>query len=286
MLGRGSPAARTSLRLAALVALALGCGIVWVGASGAATTTVAPAKVRSLDDSCTGGRRVVGASVVGEAGDSSSGPTVALGSLTRPAARRAKGSAFNVGSAPGKLSVDARCASGPAPRSVSSSTTLPPAGMTFVVKSVSATCPAGKGIVFGGFRAEQRPDGDPDNPIVFPASAKRDGPRSWTVRGWNLSDGPDDAGELSSIAYCGNVGSTKAVSETKTIQPLTAASVKARCPRDSELAYGGYKASASENAVSVVTGLERVDDRTFRVSAAAPLLTPASPSVTAIAYCR
>ncbi len=274
------------MSLLALVALALGSGVVWVVASGAATTTVAPRQVSSLADSCTGGRRVVGVNVAGEAGPSS-GPVLALGSLTRPAARRAEGSAFNIGSAPGKLSVDPRCASGPASQSVSSSTTLPPAGMTLVIKSATATCPAGKRIVFGGFQAEQRPDGDPDNPVVFPVSAKRDGPRSWTVRGWNLSDGPEDAGKLRSIAYCGNVGTTKAVSDTKAIEPLTAASVKARCPRGTELAYGGYKASASESAgVSVVTGLERLDSRTFRVTAAAPLLTSASPPVTAIAYCR
>lgn len=273
------------MSLAALVAVALGCGVFWVVASGAATTTVGARKVRSLDDSCAGGR-VIGANVAGKAG-SSSGPVVTLGSLTRPAARRAKASAINIGAAPGKLSVDARCASGPASRPVSSSTTVPPAGMTLSTTSVTATCPAGKRIVFGGFRAEQRPDGNPDNPVVFPVSAKRDGPRSWTVRGWNLSDGPDDAGELSSTAYCGNVGRTKAFSKTKKIQPSSATSVKARCPRGRKLAYGGYKASASESqGISMVTGLERLDARTFRVTAAATLLTTASPPVTAIAYCR
>jgi hypothetical protein len=274
-------------RLATLVLIAV-LAAAWASVGGAATksstTTLGTAEAGSTDVSCKKTQRVVGVNAVGEADEFGSGPAVVLGEVSRPGKRRARASAFNFGMAGGDLTAIARCKRRPKSKLESKSITIPPAAGDLQTESVSAKCPRGKQIVFGGFRAEQRPEGNPDNPVVIPTAATREGPRRWTVEGFNLSDGPDDAGELESRVYCGDVKRTAAHAETEAVEPLETGSATARCPRKTKLRYGGFEASSTINGAIFVSGLERTGGRTFRASGFALSMTPLD--LTAIAYCR
>jgi hypothetical protein len=270
------------------VALAATAVALWAAIGGAATrssTTVGPGEADSADVRCKKDQRVVAVNAVGESGSLFvSDPAIVLGEVSRPGKRRARAGGFDFSMTAGDLSVIARCKKQPKSKLESESITIPPAGMELETASVSAKCPRGKRVVFGGFRAEQRPADDPDNPILIPITAKRHGARAWQVEAFNFADGPDDAGELRSLAYCGNVKKTKAHAETVTVDPLETESATARCPRGTKVRYGGFQGTATTDGAILTTGLERTGGRTFLVSGLAFSMTPLD--LTAIAYCQ
>jgi hypothetical protein len=273
----------------ALVATACALGVlVWAALSGAATrsstTTIEGGQTGSTQVRCRQARRVVGVDARGESGFSFSGPVVVLGEISRPGRRRARAAGQNFGMSEGQLTAVARCRRGPRSRLQSETITIPPASADVETQTVAASCPRGRRLVFGGFRAEQRPQGDPDNPIVIPTAAKRTGPRTWRVEGFNFADGPDDAGELSALAYCGKAKRTTAKVGTRSIDPLESQSATARCPRGTRVRYGGFQAETQPNGALLITGLARTGRRTFRATAFALSMLPLE--LTAIAYCR
>jgi hypothetical protein len=278
---------RAKLLVAALLTSLVVCA--WAAIGGAATkrstTTVGPGEADSTDVRCKKDQRVVAVNAVGESGSLFvPDPAVVIGEISRPGKRRARARGFNYSMTAGDLSVIARCKRQPKSKLESESITIPPAGMELETASVSAKCPRGEGIVFGGFRAEQRPADDPDNPILIPIKAKRHGARAWQVEAFNLADGPDDAGELRSLAYCGDVKKTKAHAETVAVDPLETESATARCPRGTKVRYGGFEGTATTDGAILTTGLERTGRRTFQASGLALSMTPLD--LTAIAYCR
>jgi hypothetical protein len=276
-------------KLATFVLIAVLAVTAWAAVGGAAskssTTTLGSGEAGSIDVRCKKGQRVVGVNAVGEAEDLfTGGPGVSLGEVSRPGKRRAQAAGINLGSGSGDLTVIARCKRQPKSKRESKIATVPPAGMDLETESVSAKCPRGERIVFGGFRAEQRSASEPPGSIIVPTGAKREGARRWTVEAFNFADGPDDAGELASLVYCGDVKRTGAHTETEAVEPFETGSATARCPRGTKLRYGGFEAHSTINGAIFVTGLERTGGRTFRASGFAFSMTPLD--LTAIAYCR
>ncbi len=99
----------------------------------------------------------------------------------------------------GSLTVFAYCGRGPGLRTVAADTTLAPTEQG----SVTATCPAGTSVAFGGFRADAGPAPAPHYAerfsAIYPASMMQTGPRSWTVSGHKFVP---VIGKLTAIAYC------------------------------------------------------------------------------------
>jgi hypothetical protein len=104
------------------------------------------------------------------------------------------------------------------------------------------------------------------------------------VEAFNFADGPDDAGELRTLAYCGDVKKTEPHTKIVTVDPLETESAAARCPRGTRLRYGGFEGTATTDGAILTTGLARTGNRTFRASGIALSMTPLD--LTAIAYCR
>ena len=279
------------LRLFGGIAVAaLVLGVVSVALSGAGTkrssATLGPLEEGPAKVRCKQGQRVVAVGGHGEVGDPLGGDAVVmLNEVARPGKRRARVSGSNRGGEDGELTAIARCKKGPRSVLASESITLPPAGMEPEAESVTAKCPRGTRIVFGGFRTEIRSLDVPDNPFVVPTAAKRVGDRRWRVEGTNIADGPEDAGKLTALAYCGDVGRTKKRTETATKAAFEFDTAEARCPRGTKLRYGGFDGTNPEEmlAVSLLTAFHRVNNRTFRAGHVA-FAGPAD--LTAIAYCR
>jgi hypothetical protein len=275
----------------AQVQIATACALgllVWAALSGAATrsstTTVETGATGSTQVRCKQGQRVVGVEARSDSGGLSSGPVVVLGEISRPARRRARARGENFGMSEGHLTAVARCRRGPRSTLRSETIAIPPASADVETQTVAASCPRGKRLVFGGFRAEQRPQDDPDNPSVIPTAAKRTGARTWRVEGFNFSDGPDDAGDLSALVYCGKAKRTTAHVGVESIEPVESGSATARCPAGTRVRYGGFQGETQPSGATLITALARTGRRTFRATAVALSMTPLD--LTAIAYCR
>jgi hypothetical protein len=281
---------RPRLSLTVLVAvLSIGAAFASLGGAGTKTetTTLGGVEEGSATVRCKQAQKVVAAGGRGEVGENvmAGDPLVVLNEIARPAKRRVRVSGSNRGDDEGELTAIARCKKGPSSKLTSATTSVPPAGMEGSVEAVTAKCPRGTRIVFGGFRTEFRPTDSPDNPIVFPTAAKRTGPRHWTVEGTNFADGPDDAGDVTALAYCGDVKKTQARKKTVSTDPFEVGSVEARCARGTKLRYGGFDGTNPDEtlALSFLTAFHRVDNRTFRPS---HLAFAGAAKLTAIAYCR
>jgi hypothetical protein len=272
---------------AGAVVLAVGFAALSGAGTKSSTTPLDGLEDGSAKVRCKQGQRVVAVGARGEVGDEvmAGDPVVTLNEVARPARRRARVSGSNRGTDEGDLTAIVRCKKRPRAKITSASTSVPPAGMESEVESVTAKCPPGTRIVFGGFRTEFRPSDAPDNPIVFPTAAKRTGPRDWTVEGTNLADGPDDAGDLTALAYCGDVESTQKRTATTSTDAFDVGVADARCPRGTKLRYGGFDGTNPQEAVALtfLNAFHRLNNRTFRAS---HLAFAGAADLTAIAYCR
>ncbi len=94
----------------------------------------------------------------------------------------------------GRLTSFAYCAASKPLRPVVADTSVPPSGHAVV----RVTCPAGRIVRFGGYRAALRPPGF--DPALVVASLTSPSPRVWRVKAYNL--GPEKAGRLRAFAYC------------------------------------------------------------------------------------
>jgi hypothetical protein len=270
-------AAQARLAIAATAVLA---AAVWAAVGGAATksstTTVEPQSLGSAEMKCPKGQRVVAANVHGDAAES--GPRVVVNTLVRPSKRKLTTEAYNFGDT-GELTAIGRCEKRPRSKPVSESTTLE----QYEEGSVTASCPKGKRIVFGGFHGE-REDAF-SAPGVFVTAARRTGARGWTVEGSNAGD---LAGELEALAYCGKTGKTKARTETIGLGQFELGSAEASCPRGTHVRYGGFEKVAGTPGRVELHAMERKGGRRLRVTASeGSYLSPGDEmGLTAIAYCR
>jgi hypothetical protein len=148
--------------------------------------------------------------------------------------------------------------------------------------SVTATCPKGEHVSFGGLVAEfKAPPNAPKHPVVFPEGMRRTAPDRWTVFG--QSGVPDIGSRLTAIAYCdrgavpGTASNTVAVAEHRT------GSATATCPAGQVVVGGGYNSGASRAHLELMVRLERPTPTQWRVILRN--IAPRATKITAIAYC-
>jgi hypothetical protein len=144
---------------------------------------------------------------------------------------------------------------------------------------VTAQCPRGQRVAFGGFAGVYVFD----QAQMFIDRLTRPSGRSWRVAAVNSGDAP---GDLTAIAYCGDVPRTEAKERTISVGPSDQKSVTVRCPRNHPLVFGGFETETTVFAAFVlIDGFERTGARQWQVSAqGGGGLAPGD--LTAIAYCR
>ena len=106
--------------------------------------------------------------------------------------------------------------------------------------------------------------------------------RSWRFAAANNSDDPRS---IRSIAYCSDHPAYSVRSASRTLAASTVKTVRASCPRGTQLLAGGYRGRidpTDSEPVVIVTAMKRVGARTLAVTAAA--IRDGGPA-TAIAYC-
>lgn len=252
--------------------------LIWAAVGGAATRTESisfdDAEVHSLDVQCPAGKRVV---LGGMTADFGQDDYLYLQSIYRTTKRVLRVSGYFPGQEPATLTGIATCKRKPKSREVSETITL----AADTQDSVTAKCPRGRRLAFGGFAGELTPL----DTYVTPLAAYADSARRWTVVGTNDSNTP---GELSAFAYCGKV--KRATERTKTVPLggnfLDTATATAKCRRTERFAFGGFDINppgAPEDYVAP-TQLERTSPREWTVSATNDG-DPEAEDITSFAYC-
>ncbi len=105
---------------------------------------------------------------------------------------------LNVINTPTTVTARAYCAAGPAPTEKITTVAVPPNGPALT--SASATCPAPKRLLFGGFVGTYGAGLGFTNPGVTMFGLRAESTTKWTVAAWNSSG--FTAGTIKSIAYC------------------------------------------------------------------------------------
>jgi hypothetical protein len=143
--------------------------------------------------------------------------------------------------------------------------------------SVTARCPEGQRVGFGGFAGVYELGGAQ----MFIDRLTRPTGRSWRAAAINLGDAP---GDLSAIAYCGDVPPTQANKRTVSVGPSGQRSVTARCPQQQPAAFGGFESqTTAHTAFLLIDGLERTGSGWTASAQGGGGLAPGD--LTAIAYC-
>ena len=143
--------------------------------------------------------------------------------------------------------------------------------------SVTARCPRGKRLLFGGYDQETVTGND-----IWIAGAHRRSARAWTVEAVNFGT----PALVTAIAYCSaRAPRATTVSRTTTVQPNGTAERSASCPRGKRLLFGGYRADVTFNdAFVLLRSLERSSRRKWTVGAVNENGGDAG-QLTAFAYC-
>ena len=263
-------------------ALALSSAVVAGATTRSSTTTVGTQEPGSASVKCPKGKTAVAASVVGEA--ASSGPHVTVNTLARAGTRTVKTEAYNFGD-PGGLTAIAGCKAQPKSRLETATAPVPAATSDSGEATATAQCPRGKRIVFGGFRAKRDADA-PDYVFIEVTSATRAKGQRWRVHALNVYT--DGSGTVEALAYCGNVGKTKARTDTVALGQFETGSAEATCPRGTQVGYGGFKKQAGTPGEVNLNAIKRRDERRLRVTGTERfyLSLGDTTGLTAIAYCR
>ena len=142
--------------------------------------------------------------------------------------------------------------------------------------AVKARCPHGTRPAFGGFKAGFARDGG-----ALPAAMGLSG-RAWRFAAGNNSEDPNS---IRSIAYCSDHPAYAVRSASRFIGASTVKSVRATCPRGTQLLAGGYRTqidpSDSEPLV-IATAMRRAGRRSLQITATAIKL---GGKAVATAYC-
>jgi len=148
----------------------------------------------------------------------------------------------------------------------------------FAKGSVTARCPTGEHVSFGGIVAQFEPPRGAK--YILPAGVRRTADDQLTVYGFNNSR--DAEGHLTAVAYCDH-GNVPAAVERTTTSGEGAASVIVSCPVGTVLVGGGFDGHPAPRHHDLIDSLERVSSRQWR--ATITTLTAEQSTLTAIAYC-
>ena len=116
-------------------------------------------------------------------------------------------------------------------------------------RTVTAHCPKGEHVSFGGVIDEFKPPPKTSkHPIVFPTAMHRNGSSGWTVAG--QSEAFDTGSRLTAVAYCdrGSVPSVATSSARLGVDDFN--TTVATCPTGTIVVGGGYS-SGSSSATNV-----------------------------------
>ena len=147
---------------------------------------------------------------------------------------------------------------------------------------MTATCPKGEHVSFGGVIAEFKPPpGVGTRPLVFAEGMRRTAADRWTVSG---QSGTKSVGShLTSIAYCDRGRVPTSVSKKVGLAANQVGSATATCPAGLVVVGGGFNSGAAPGHLELVVQLARVTSTQWRVTLRN--IAPGATSVTAIAYC-
>ncbi len=189
------------------------------------------------------------------------------------------GATDNDHAAPGAVTAIAYCGTVPSLTAKTKSVKVPSARARTKPSSVTATCPRGKRVAFGGFTGEFAAN---HRPALYLSAMMLTSPRAWTVSGLNLGKGK---ARLKAIAYCGKV---KPVHTTKSSVKLPASGVGGDtngCPSGQALAFGGFKATVTKKkALVLIRDAEISSFGDWQVEAITPRAVKGK--LTGYAYCR
>jgi hypothetical protein len=125
---------------------------------------------------------------------------------------------------------------------------------------VTATCPRGTRLLFGGYDQGRAPPGD-----MYIAAAERLAPRRWRVEAVNYGDPTS----LTALAYC----SARAPAVTTVTRQTTipagdnTATLRPRCPRGRRVLFGGFRVEASNDTLGLLNRLLKGGPRRWIVGA-------------------
>jgi hypothetical protein len=261
--------------LGAAAAMAI---VAWAATGLAARTTSSteiPAGGRgSVKTHCPPRTRVVLGGVHGEDDPVAGGPLVHPTQAKRYSHRLWRAEGVNEGGESGDLEAIAYCGKAPKVTKVRQPATVA-SGEQLVAR---ARCPRGTDVAFGGFSAPNRSPGS-----VVTDQMRRARGRRWAVEAVN-NDLARPA-EFGAIAYCADVERPAVRRSSESLAPGDVEGVKARCPRHTKLAFGGFTAEYSPRPTGGVTvsSFERASDRGWRVAGYG---RSTSGDLKSIAYCR
>jgi hypothetical protein len=188
--------------------------------------------------------------------------------MRRTASNQLTVDGYNLGGPPLWLSAFAYCGRGPLSTKATNTVKVSSFG------TATATCPAGKVVVAGGFAASP-------HSVVAVTRLERVGNSRLRVSAY-LRYGITKHTLLTAIAYCGAGPAPKLVPHTVTL-PKTGGASEATCPSGHKLMFGGVIAKAA-GYHPLVFAMVAVGQNTWRVRDSTD--KHAASTLTSLAYCR
>jgi hypothetical protein len=149
-------------------------------------------------------------------------------------------------------------------------------------RSVTATCPGGEHVSFGGVIGEFKPPPKTTgHPVVYPTSMHRTAANRWTVSGQSETVGTGS--HLSAVAYCDRGTVPSVASSTVRLPGFSAKTAIATCKAGSVVVGGGFSSGSSLTHVEYVGQLDR--ESTTQLAVSMVNIVKDATTVTAIAYC-
>ena len=201
----------------------------------------------------------------------------------KPAGRAWRTLATNSGSEAHGVSTEAYCIRRHRPFSERSRSTRIGAGLA---GSATASCPPGRTVVGGGFRASVDPG--PGGRHVVITAMRRVGARGIGVTGANLS--PSRPGDLTAYAYCSRGPRPLAFTGTAAVPPGGTARLVAKCPRAADgggtIQFAGFEGSSSVSGALVSPAQFRRGSNHGVILTAVNHSPTDAGEATAFVYCR
>jgi hypothetical protein len=223
---------------------------------------------------CPGDQRVVLGGFRAETASFPDDADVVISALDRKGSGDWKATGDNDQNQAGDLTAIAYCGQRPRTKRVVAGISVP-AGDT---KDVTAVCPRGKKVLFGGFFTQHAITPSASFPYPVVNEMRRVKSRRLRVRADNIGNVP---AKVRAIAFCGHGPKLQTASQTEPNPANSRSSATAHCPAGTRLAFGGFR-TPSETLLNVVSGLRRAAGG-WRASASNEGGTPAA--ITAYAYC-
>ena len=144
---------------------------------------------------------------------------------------------------------------------------------------MTATCPSGEHVSFGGLVAQfQAPPRS--GPIVLPEGMRRTAANRWTVTG--VSSSNKIGSRLTAVAYCDTGTTPRTVSRSVKMAAFATVTATAACPAGTVVAGGGFSSGASLEHQELVVQLAATSTQW---SVTLRNITGAATSLNVYAYC-